>query len=376
MYLLVSLTLVLIAILPSLAGWHGTVVQSGSMEPHVSPGDVVLTVPLPDDQPVPVGGVIEYRTTAEAEPSGEARTRLHRIIEANDDGTFVTAGDANPDVDSVPLERSQITGQARLLIPHVGLPGLWVSKGQWPPLALWAVLTLVALATTPASKSTEQDTTNTVEARGPLRLLMPTMSRVLRGAAALAVLLALAGLVIATTTAFSTAAFTARTINATNTFSAAPDWTPPSVTMISPGPSIQASVNLTAEASDTQTGIRSVAIEYLPAAGTTWAAVCTITTAPYTCAWNTQAVQDGPYRLRATATNTIGLNTTSPEVSTTVANAFAITLAPPGGIQRGTVNLSATLSGSGSRAYSVRMEYALAGTNQWRTLCSNLAARQ
>ena len=41
LYLGVMLCLALFAVLPILFGWHGTVVQSGSMEPHISRGDVV-----------------------------------------------------------------------------------------------------------------------------------------------------------------------------------------------------------------------------------------------------------------------------------------------------------------------------------------------
>ena len=83
----------------------------------------------------------------------------------------------------------------------------------------------------------------------------------------------------------------------------------------------------------TETGIRSVTIEYLPSTSTAWTAVCTVTTTPYTCAWNTQGVPDGEYTIRATALNTIGLTATSTGVSTTVANAFTVALTDPGEIQ-------------------------------------------
>lgn len=406
MYVGVVISLALIAVLPALLGWHGTVVQSGSMKPHISAGDVVLAATPEPGAPVPVGGVVEYTSPASAEPGGVEKTRLHRVVAENPDGTFVTAGDANTDVDSTPLTSDQITGQARLLVPMIGLPGLWLGTGNLPLLALWSALTLLAVVmalfgSRPATNDDDEanrtgedpqgdsgsrhlgqrapldvlDRVGVAEPHGPLRVVMPIpTSKLLRAGAALGVLAALAGLVIATATAFSTAGFTASTINATNTFSAAPDWIPPSVTMISPGPSIQTTTDLTAEASDAETGIRSITIEYRPATATTWTAVCTVTMAPYTCAWNTPAVQDGSYTLRAIATNTIGLSTTSAEVSTTVANTFAVAVTDPGEIQSGTINLSATLSGSGSRTYWVRVEYALAGTNQWKALCTNLAA--
>lgn len=145
-YLTALLTLLAITLIPLAFGWHSTMVTSGSMEPHISRGDVVLLVGLEDDDPVPLGGIVQFRSPAAGEPSGEDRTRLHRIVEKAPDGTYVTAGDANNDVDSAPLTRELITGQARLLVPYIGLPALWLSKGLLGPLALWAVLTLAALA--------------------------------------------------------------------------------------------------------------------------------------------------------------------------------------------------------------------------------------
>lgn len=144
-YLIFLATLAAIAILPALFGWHATVVRTGSMEPHISPGDVVVAAPLAVSDPVPVGGVVQYRSPAEAESDGVARLRLHRIVEVRDDGTFTTAGDANRDVDSTALERRQITGQARLLVPYLGLPGLWAGGGNFAALLGWGAATACAL---------------------------------------------------------------------------------------------------------------------------------------------------------------------------------------------------------------------------------------
>ena len=144
-YLVFAATLAAIALLPALFGWHGSVVQTGSMEPHISPGDVVVSSPLDDDAPVPVGHVVEFRSPASAEPSGQARNRLHRIVSATGEGTYVTAGDANADVDSTPITRDQIIGQGRLLVPYVGLPQLWINTGNFFALGAWLLGTLGAL---------------------------------------------------------------------------------------------------------------------------------------------------------------------------------------------------------------------------------------
>ncbi|MCZ2404997.1 signal peptidase I [Paenarthrobacter sp. Z7-10] len=145
-YLMFLISLTALALVPALFGGHGSIVQSGSMKPAISPGDVVLSTSLPQGSPVPVGRVVQFHSPSEAEPDGVAKLRLHRVIAVNQDGTYKTAGDANADADSDPLTRAQITGEARLLIPFVGLPGYWMATGHFAPLVLWVLLTLTALA--------------------------------------------------------------------------------------------------------------------------------------------------------------------------------------------------------------------------------------
>jgi signal peptidase I len=145
MYLAIVVSLVAMATVPVVFGWQATVVQSGSMLPHIRPGDVVVTMPLSADKAVPVGRVVSFRTSAQANADGEAATRLHRIVDVNDDGTFVTQGDANRDPDSDALTRSQIIGQARLLVPAVGLPSLWLGSGDTLAFAVWISLSIAAV---------------------------------------------------------------------------------------------------------------------------------------------------------------------------------------------------------------------------------------
>lgn len=144
-YLVFVLSLFAIAALPQVFGWHGTVIQSGSMEPKIKPGDVVLIKPLTAQTPISVGGVYQYLSPASAEPDGREKLRLHRVVSVNPDGTFVTSGDANRTADSDPLERGQVAGQALLLVPMIGLPGYWAAHGDHLELAVWAAATLLAV---------------------------------------------------------------------------------------------------------------------------------------------------------------------------------------------------------------------------------------
>lgn len=393
LYLGLVLSLAFFAVAPVVLGWHATVVQTGSMRPHIDPGDVVVLAPWSQENPMPVGGVVQYRSPAGAEPDETERLRLHRIVDAHDDGTFVTAGDANAQVDSTPLRPEQITGQARLLVPHIGLPGLWLGTGNLTALTWWAVGTLAAVlaavfAGRPARDPDAPDPGADDDGASPIPPgtgappvsevttvePWPESARRWRIGAATGLVAALLTLVLAGAAVFSSAAFTANTASAANTFTAAPDWTPPSVTMAHPGPTVRAVTLVTAEAADAETGIRNVTIEYTRAGDDTWTALCTVATAPYSCSWNTQGLPDGAYRLRAVATDHAGLSTTSAVVDTRVVNTLTVALTDPGEIQRGIVHLAAAVYNPAGGIPTVRIEYSLAGADRWSALCTNLTA--
>jgi signal peptidase I len=139
-YLVFMASLLLISLLPLIFGWQSFMVRSGSMEPQISAGDVVLASAYDQDSPAPMGGVVVFRMGGDA-----SAVTLHRIVDANDDGTFVTAGDANVEFDASPLERADIIGVGRVLVPFIGLPALWLSTGQALPFAVWAALTAFAV---------------------------------------------------------------------------------------------------------------------------------------------------------------------------------------------------------------------------------------
>jgi hypothetical protein len=177
--------------------------------------------------------------------------------------------------------------------------------------------------------------------------------------------------------ALSGATFTARTTNTLGTVVAAPDWTPPTVSLRNPGSPLKDTVVLTADATDAETGVANVTIQYLPENGSAWVTLCTATTAPYSCSWNTKNVTDGSYDLRAQATDNAGLSTTTTEaVRTVVANNLLVVLARPADVVRGTVPLSTTLYSTGTVSYKVDVQYAVTGTTTWKTItgCSGLSS--
>ena len=181
-----------------------------------------------------------------------------------------------------------------------------------------------------------------------------------------------AGAALLVPTGFSTAAFTSSSSN-TATVRAAVDWTPPTVALQNPGSPVKDTVSLTATAADGETGVKDVSIQYFSSTGV-WVTICTVTTAPYSCAWNTKVVMDGNYSLRAVAMDNAGYSSTSAIVQTTVANNLLVALGDPGDFVRGSTSLATTLYNTGSTTYTVRVEYSVAGSGTWKTLCSNLAS--
>ncbi|MET0931655.1 MAG: signal peptidase I [Aeromicrobium sp.] len=136
------LTLVIAAAVPSLWSWSTYVVRSGSMEPAISVGDVVITKPFTTASPVPVGRVMLF-TPPDADP--DHQNRLHRVVEKFGDGTYATAGDANRSNDAEAVPADNFHGRAIICVPFVGLPLVWWADGHLTPLIIWGLLTAAAL---------------------------------------------------------------------------------------------------------------------------------------------------------------------------------------------------------------------------------------
>ncbi|MGH8873287.1 MAG: signal peptidase I [Acidimicrobiia bacterium] len=213
---------VLVTLLPLLFGWQPYVIVTGSMEPGIGAGDVVLVSPDPviDDT---LGRIISFEDPARAD-----HIVTHRVVSLNDDGTIVTKGDANPTVDSVPVPRESVTGLGRLLVQFVGLPVVWVLTGDWLPLLGQVVLLIAAVVATVLDY--EPDNQNTRSWRRRIDQRQPADPRGLLSRPAPSVTLMLLIAVTATlgvpggsTAATSGAVFTASSANANDGW-AVPNW--------------------------------------------------------------------------------------------------------------------------------------------------------
>jgi len=140
MVLTVAMSLTLWAAAPALLGWEPSTVVTGSMQPHIKPGDVVTARPI-DSVNLKLGMILLVD-----DPDHANRLRLHRLVRISPDDRLVLRGDANPQEDSSHVDRRAVHGVAAVRVPYVATPILWLHERAWTKLAILVavILTLVA----------------------------------------------------------------------------------------------------------------------------------------------------------------------------------------------------------------------------------------
>jgi chitinase len=182
------------------------------------------------------------------------------------------------------------------------------------------------------------------------------------------ILVLLAVLAIAGGATASGADFTA-TSHSTATFTAAADFNTVAVGLSDPGATLTGTVTLNATVSSDR-GVASVLIQAAPAGTTDWVSVCTDNGAPYSCAWNTTAVADGTYDLRATATDTAGYSKTAAVSNRAVDNyTLSVTLTDPGPMA-GSESLTATAANPSGSLQSLAIQHRAPGAATWIDVCT------
>ena len=103
--------------LPTVLGFTGVTVISGSMEPEISVGDYVI-IKKPRKEDIQKGTIITF------EQDGVLVT--HRVESVVNDGVYSTKGDANNTVDSQLVKFENILGTSVLVVPKFGKLLLWL----------------------------------------------------------------------------------------------------------------------------------------------------------------------------------------------------------------------------------------------------------
>jgi chitinase len=168
--------------------------------------------------------------------------------------------------------------------------------------------------------------------------------------------------------ASSGADFTARSTSPT-TITAAADFNTVAVSLDAVGSPLTGNVALSATASSNR-GIADVKFQYAPEGTTDWVDVCTDSTSSYGCTWNTPAIADGNYDVRAFATDTAGYTRASVSTARVVDNyTLSVTLTDPGAMS-GSEPLTATAANATNGINDLTIQHRAAGATTWIDLCS------
>jgi O-antigen ligase len=125
-------------------------------------------------------------------------------------------------------------------------------------------------------------------------------------------------------------------------------------------------VEIAISARDVGSGVARVCIETFD--GTDWKELTTLRTAPYKTGWNTSGLSEGDYRLRATAVDGAGNESTSREITVRVERVVSvITLEDPGERLSRVARLRAEVR-EPSRVKAVEFQVAPTGSFAWRAL--------
>lgn len=132
---------VIVIIVPHLTGSTNLTVLTGSMEPKLPPGTLLVVKPKPIDD-IRVGDVVTY----EPNPDDAKTVISHRVISIAEstDGSriFTVKGDANNTPDA-PVHSEQVVAVLWYAVPYLGWVNAWVGgagRGWLMPVA--AVLLL------------------------------------------------------------------------------------------------------------------------------------------------------------------------------------------------------------------------------------------
>lgn len=123
--------LIFFALIMLLVGFRPAVVLTGSMEPTISPGDMIVYKSI-DENDLKIGDVVTFYMTEESQ-ANHSITYTHRVVnvlEKNNRVVFQMQGDANqtPDANLIPIER--ILGKVHYVMPIIGQTFLFVKNNM------------------------------------------------------------------------------------------------------------------------------------------------------------------------------------------------------------------------------------------------------
>jgi signal peptidase len=131
-------------LVPRLGGATPYTILTGSMQPEMPPGTLVVVRPV-DPSEISVGSVITYQLE-----SGKPTVVTHRVTGVGVDATgklrFTTQGDANSTPDAAAVRPVQVRGERWYSVPHLGRLNTLLSGDQRQTLVYVAAALLLGYA--------------------------------------------------------------------------------------------------------------------------------------------------------------------------------------------------------------------------------------
>ena len=124
----------IVSALPIPGNYQFLVVRSGSMEPAIKQGAVVMVKP---SDAYKIGDVITFKSTFRT-PAGQVIPVSHRVVEirvAEGEAFYTTKGDANNAADTREIRHRDVIGKVRFSIPYIGY-GIETARTTYGFLAL------------------------------------------------------------------------------------------------------------------------------------------------------------------------------------------------------------------------------------------------
>ena len=128
--------LLIVSVLPVPGNIKFMVVLSGSMEPQIKTGSVVMTKPASQYN---VGDVVTFGPYSKTK--APTTHRITEVKDANGLTNYVTKGDANNSVDARQISKKDIIGKVMFDVPYLGYVISFVRK----PLGFLLILIIPAL---------------------------------------------------------------------------------------------------------------------------------------------------------------------------------------------------------------------------------------
>lgn len=120
----VIITLIIIYFTSGYFKYYALAIASGSMNPKIKKGDIVIVEKIKDNY-----SKIKQKDIIAYEYNGTIIVhRVEKILDLNGVYYFYTKGDANSSLDNYAIEQSMIIGLVRMNISYIGWPTVWLNE--------------------------------------------------------------------------------------------------------------------------------------------------------------------------------------------------------------------------------------------------------